>query len=177
MIAGARGNGTEKPWGGLLSSVFRGGTGWGRLPRADGLLGGPTGAQRRPFGRRGAGRAGVHDQRLVRVAGQRQRLVAEVQVAYAVYGTAKAALTHLSATLRAELGPRDVRVANIGPGLTDTELGQYIDNQELAEQLGGMYDAIGTLASDDVADLIGFVASRPAHVNLRQVICLPTRQA
>lgn len=96
---------------------------------------------------------------------------------YAVYGATKAALTHLSATLRAELGPRDVRVTNIEPGLTDTELGGHIDNQELSAQLGGMFDAMGSLSSDDVADLIGFVASRPAHVNLRQVIVLPTRQA
>ncbi|MFI9102640.1 SDR family oxidoreductase [Streptomyces fildesensis] len=96
---------------------------------------------------------------------------------YAVYGATKAALTHLSALLRSELGPRDVRVTNIEPGLTDTELGHHIDNQELSAQLGGMYEAMGTLSSDEIADIIGFVASRPAHVNLRQVIVQPTRQA
>ncbi|MCZ4102050.1 SDR family oxidoreductase [Streptomyces sp. SID13666] len=96
---------------------------------------------------------------------------------YAVYGATKAALTHLSALLRSELGPRDVRVTNIEPGLTDTELGHHIDNQELSAQLGGMYEAMGTLSSDEIADIIGFVTSRPAHVNLRQVIVQPTRQA
>ncbi|WP_405773722.1 SDR family oxidoreductase [Streptomyces sp. NBC_00859] len=95
---------------------------------------------------------------------------------YAVYGATKAALTHLSATLRTELGTRDVRVTNIEPGLTKTELDQHLDNQELSSQLGGMYEAIGTLAPEDVADLIGYVVSRPAHVNLRQVIVLPNRQ-
>ncbi|MDJ0340694.1 hypothetical protein QMK19_20705 [Streptomyces sp. H10-C2] len=40
-----------------------------------------------------------------------------------------------------------------------------------------MYKAIGTLSADEIADIIGFVASRPAHVSLRQVIVLPTRQA
>jgi NADP-dependent 3-hydroxy acid dehydrogenase YdfG len=97
--------------------------------------------------------------------------------AYAVYGATKAALTHLSATLRTELGPRDVRVTNIEPGLTDTELGGHIDNAELSGQLGGMFDAIGPLAAADIADLIAYAASRPRHVNLRQLVILPTRQA
>lgn len=96
---------------------------------------------------------------------------------YAVYGATKAALTHLSASLRTEFGPRDVRVTNIEPGLTDTELGGHIDNAELTEQLDGMFRAIGPLSSEDVADLIAYVTSRAAHVNLRQVIVLPTRQA
>jgi NADP-dependent 3-hydroxy acid dehydrogenase YdfG len=96
---------------------------------------------------------------------------------YAVYGATKAALTHLSASLRTEFGPRDVRVTNIEPGLTDTELGGHIDNAELTEQLDGMFQAIGPLSSEDVADLIAYVTSRAAHVNLRQVIVLPTRQA
>ncbi|MEV8568108.1 SDR family oxidoreductase [Streptomyces sp. NPDC051322] len=96
---------------------------------------------------------------------------------YAVYGATKAALTYLSESLRTELGPRDVRVTNIEPGLTDTELGGHIDNAELSGQLNGMSDAIGPLASDEIADLVGYVTSRARHINLRQVIVLPTRQA
>ncbi|WP_326820668.1 SDR family oxidoreductase [Streptosporangium sp. NBC_01756] len=98
---------------------------------------------------------------------------------YAVYGATKAALTHLSATLRTEFGPRDVRVTNIEPGLTDTELADHIDNPELGTdgQLGAMFDTIGSLSADEIADLIGYVASRPRHVNLRQIIVMPTRQA
>ncbi|MFF0429148.1 SDR family oxidoreductase [Streptomyces sp. NPDC004520] len=96
---------------------------------------------------------------------------------YAVYGATKAALTQLSTMLRTELGPRDVRVTNIEPGLTDTELGQHMDNPALAQQLQGMFEAIQALSADEIADVVGFVASRPAHVNLRQVIVLPTRQA
>ncbi|MFI6585812.1 SDR family oxidoreductase [Embleya sp. NPDC050493] len=98
---------------------------------------------------------------------------------YAVYGATKAALTHLSASLRSELGPRDVRVTNIEPGLTETELGSHIDNVDLGEsgQLGAMFDAIGSLAASDVADLVAYAATRPRHVNLRQIVILPTRQA
>ncbi|MFG1808515.1 SDR family oxidoreductase [Streptomyces sp. NPDC049040] len=97
---------------------------------------------------------------------------------YAVYSATKAALTHLSASLRAEFGPRGVRVTNVEPGLTDTELGGHIDNAELSAQLDGMFQAFPeSLTSDDIADLIAYVTSRPAHVNLRQVIVLPTGQA
>ncbi|WP_431676704.1 SDR family oxidoreductase [Kitasatospora sp. KL5] len=98
---------------------------------------------------------------------------------YAVYSATKAALTHLAASLRSEFGPRDVRVTNIEPGLTDTELGHHIDNPALGldGQLGAMFDAIGPISSEDVADLIAFAASRPRHVNLRQLVVLPTRQA
>ncbi|GLW70185.1 aldehyde dehydrogenase [Kitasatospora phosalacinea] len=98
---------------------------------------------------------------------------------YAVYGATKAALTQLSAALRSEYGPRDVRVTNIEPGLTDTELGTHIDNPALGPegQLGAMFDAIGPLAAADIADLVAYAASRPRHVNLRQLVVLPTRQA
>jgi NADP-dependent 3-hydroxy acid dehydrogenase YdfG len=98
---------------------------------------------------------------------------------YAVYGATKAALTHLAASLRSELGPRDVRVTNIEPGLTDTELGTHVDNAQLGPdgQLGAMAAAIGPLAAEDVADLIGHVAGLPRRVNLRQIVVLPTRQA
>ncbi|MEU9075883.1 SDR family oxidoreductase [Kitasatospora sp. NPDC048538] len=96
---------------------------------------------------------------------------------YAVYGATKAALTQLSAALRSELGPRDVRVSAVEPGLTDTELGGHIDNPDLREQLGGMFAAIPALTAEDVADLIAYTVSRPRHVNLRHLVALPTRQA
>ncbi|MFC7309920.1 SDR family oxidoreductase [Streptomyces monticola] len=96
---------------------------------------------------------------------------------YAVYGATKAALTFLSESLRSELGPRDVRVTNIEPGLTESELRGHIDNGELSEQLDGLFGAVGAMSAEDLADVIAYTTSRPRHVNLRQVIVLPTRQA
>jgi NADP-dependent 3-hydroxy acid dehydrogenase YdfG len=96
---------------------------------------------------------------------------------YAVYGATKAALTQLSAGLRTEFGPRDVRVTNIEPGLTSTELGDHIDNPDLSSQLGQMFGALGSLSAGEIADLVGYTVSRPRHVNLRQIVILPTRQA
>ncbi|OKI24462.1 SDR family oxidoreductase [Streptomyces sp. CB03911] len=96
---------------------------------------------------------------------------------YAVYAATKAGLTQLSAALRTELGPRDVRVTTVEPGLTSTELGGHIDNPELAEQLGGMFAAIPALTSEDIADLIGYTVSRRREVNLSRLVVVPTRQA
>ncbi|ROQ68502.1 NADP-dependent 3-hydroxy acid dehydrogenase YdfG [Streptomyces sp. 840.1] len=96
---------------------------------------------------------------------------------YAVYGATKAALTYLSASLRTELGPRDVRVTNIEPGLTDSELAGHVDNAALSGELDGMFDALGGLSSDEIADLIAYTTSRARHINLRQLVVLPTRQA
>ncbi|GAA2887571.1 oxidoreductase [Actinoplanes cyaneus] len=96
---------------------------------------------------------------------------------FAVYAATKAAVTQLSAALRTELGSEMVRVTNIEPGLTDTELSGHIDNAEIAGRVGEMYQALPALRSEDVADLVAYTVSRPRHVNLRQVIVLPTPQA
>ncbi|MFF4362535.1 SDR family oxidoreductase [Streptomyces sp. NPDC001604] len=95
---------------------------------------------------------------------------------YAVYGATKAAVTYISQSLRGEFGPRDVRVTNIEPGLTETELAQHIDSDSLQEQVAGMLEALGSLAAEEVADVVAYVSSRPRHVNLRQIMVLPTRQ-
>ncbi|MEU8029022.1 SDR family oxidoreductase [Streptomyces sp. NPDC049099] len=96
---------------------------------------------------------------------------------YAVYGATKAAVTHLSQSLRTEFGPQDVRVTNIEPGLTETELKDHVDSAELSGQLDGMLEAIGALSAAEVADVVAYATSRPRHVNLRQIMVLPTRQA
>lgn len=96
---------------------------------------------------------------------------------YAVYGATKAAVTFLSQSLRSEFGPRDVRVTNIEPGLTETELKSHVDSAELSGQLDGMIEAIGALSAAEVADVVAYATSRPRHVNLRQIVVLPTRQA
>lgn len=48
-----------------------------------------------------------------------------------------------------------------------------VDNSRLSSQLNGMLEALPALSGDDVADLIGYVTSRPRHVNLRQVVVKP----
>jgi NADP-dependent 3-hydroxy acid dehydrogenase YdfG len=96
---------------------------------------------------------------------------------YAVYSATKAAVTQLSASLRTELGPKDVRVTNIEPGLTRTELDSHVASADASAQLGDMFETLDPLTADEIADLIAYTTSRARHVNLRHVIVLPTRQA
>jgi NADP-dependent 3-hydroxy acid dehydrogenase YdfG len=96
---------------------------------------------------------------------------------FGVYSATKAALTHLSASLRTELGPLDVRVTNIEPGVVRTELADHLDDAESTALVEHMWSSFGTLSSEEIADLVGYITSRARHVNLRQVMVLPTRQA
>ncbi|MEV4267475.1 SDR family oxidoreductase [Kribbella sp. NPDC049584] len=95
---------------------------------------------------------------------------------YAVYGATKAALTQLSTSLRADFAPYDVRVTNVEPGLTDTELATHLDSSG-QDLIASMNEQIGPLAAEDIADVVTFAVSRRREVNLRQIIALPTRQA
>ena len=94
---------------------------------------------------------------------------------YGVYGATKAAVTQLSNAIRADLSPYDVRVTNVEPGLTESELGTHLSEAAQAG-LEGMLEAIGPIASADIADLVAYVVSRRREVNLRHLVVLPTRQ-
>ena len=96
---------------------------------------------------------------------------------YAVYTATKAAASALAGAIRTEVGGRGVRVTNVEPGLTATELGGHITDAERRAELGGMFEQIPALSAEDVAEVIAFAATRPAHVNLRHLELLPTRQA
>jgi NADP-dependent 3-hydroxy acid dehydrogenase YdfG len=100
----------------------------------------------------------------------------EVFPQYAVYGATKAAVAHLTRNLRAELGPRGVRVKTIEPGLVATELGDDMASADNREALAGMREQIGPLPPEDVAAAIAFAVSVPARVNIADLIVLPTRQ-
>lgn len=86
---------------------------------------------------------------------------------YAVYGATKAAVTYLSKSLRAELGPPGVRVTNIEPGLVESELRAGITG-EAGEMLDNWISQAGILAAEELGDLVAYVTSRPAHINSRE---------
>jgi NADP-dependent 3-hydroxy acid dehydrogenase YdfG len=70
---------------------------------------------------------------------------------FAVYAGTKAYVTHLSRHLRAELGPRNVRVAAIEPGIVGTELQGHVTDQGARDWLDGSRAAIEWLDPQDVA--------------------------
>ena len=95
---------------------------------------------------------------------------------YAVYGATKAAVAHLTRNLRAELGPRGVRVKNVEPGLVATELGDDMSDDGGREVLDRMRREIPSLAPGDIADAIAFAVAAPPRVNVAELIVVPTAQ-
>jgi NADP-dependent 3-hydroxy acid dehydrogenase YdfG len=95
---------------------------------------------------------------------------------YGVYGATKAAVAHLTRNLRAELGPRGVRVKNVEPGLVRTELGDHASDADLRESLAAWRDEVGPLPAGDIADAIAFAVAAPPRVNVAELIVLPTAQ-
>jgi NADP-dependent 3-hydroxy acid dehydrogenase YdfG len=94
---------------------------------------------------------------------------------YGVYCATKAAVAHLTRNLRTELGPRGVRVKTIEPGVVETELGDDMTDpvgRAVLDELRKMK----ALAADDIADAILYAAAAPAHVNVAELIVVPTAQ-
>jgi NADP-dependent 3-hydroxy acid dehydrogenase YdfG len=95
---------------------------------------------------------------------------------YGVYGATKAAVAHLTHNLRAELGPRGVRVKNVEPGLVATELGDHMQHEAGRSVLEEMLSQIDPIEPDQIAAAIAFGVAAPAHVNVAELVVLPTRQ-
>jgi NADP-dependent 3-hydroxy acid dehydrogenase YdfG len=100
----------------------------------------------------------------------------EVFPNYGVYGATKAAVAHLTRNLRAELGPRGVRVKNVEPGLVRTELGDHASDAGIRASLAAWRDEVGPLPPEDIADAIAFAVAAPARMNVAELIVLPTAQ-
>jgi NADP-dependent 3-hydroxy acid dehydrogenase YdfG len=91
------------------------------------------------------------------------------------YTAAKHAVHAVSQTLRQELLGQPVRVTEIAPGLVETEFSYVrLGDQEAADRV---YAGMTPLTGEDVADVIGFVVTRPAHVCLDYILLKPTDQA
>ncbi|RKN39289.1 SDR family oxidoreductase [Streptomyces hoynatensis] len=95
---------------------------------------------------------------------------------WSVYCATKAAVAHLTRNLRAELGPRKVRVHAIEPGVTLTELGDDMRNGDMREALAQMRAGLRPLSAEDIAESVAFTVSAPAHVNVAELIVVPVQQ-
>ncbi|MCZ2201666.1 SDR family oxidoreductase [Cylindrospermopsis raciborskii] len=93
-----------------------------------------------------------------------------------VYCGSKAAVKAISEGLKLDLLGTPIRVTSIDPGMVETEFSQvrFHGDQERAKKV---YEGIKPLTAQDVADVIFFCATRPAHVNINQVILMPVDQA
>jgi NADP-dependent 3-hydroxy acid dehydrogenase YdfG len=95
---------------------------------------------------------------------------------FAVYSATKAYVSHLTRQLRMELGPKDIRVSMLEPGITDTELQGHFTFQGATDWIANARQSIEFLKAEDVARVVAFLAAQPRHVNLQQVVVMPTRE-
>lgn len=91
------------------------------------------------------------------------------------YTSAKHAQGVLHRTLRSELLGKPVRLTEVAPGMvkTDFSLNRFEGDEERAAKV---YDGVTPLVAEDIADVIGFVASRPSHVDLDLIVVRPRDQ-
>lgn len=93
-----------------------------------------------------------------------------------VYGATKAFVKQFSLNLRADLVNTRVRVTNIEPGLAESEfsLVRFKGDSAKADHV---YQGTEPLRSEDIADIVYWAVSRPAHVNLNSIEVMPVCQA
>src|SRR5215204_4652055 len=91
------------------------------------------------------------------------------------YTSAKHAQGALHRTLRGELLGKPVRLTEVAPGMvkTDFSLRRFDGDQGRAD---AVYKGVTPLVAEDIAEVIGFVASRPSHVDLDLIVVRPRDQ-
>lgn len=93
-----------------------------------------------------------------------------------VYCATKYAVDALNQAMRIDLNPFGIRVGAIHPGMVDTEFSQVRFKGD-AERAANVYKGFDPLQAENIADIIHFVLSRPYHVNIADLVVMPTAQA
>lgn len=93
-----------------------------------------------------------------------------------VYCATKAAITAITEGLRMDLLGKNIRVTNIEPGMVETEF-SLVRHKGDAKQARAVYADTRPLLPEDVAETILWACSRPAHVNVQELVLYPTDQA
>lgn len=93
-----------------------------------------------------------------------------------VYCASKHAVDALNAALRIDLNGLNIRVGAIHPGLVHTQFSKvrFKGDEARAEQV---YQGFQPLLAKDIADIIFFMCAAPAHVNIADLVVMPTAQA
>ena len=93
-----------------------------------------------------------------------------------VYAATKFAVKALNEGLRMDLLGSNVRVTSIDPGMAETEFSvvRFKGDEEKAKSV---YKGMRPLTGEDIAECIAWSLERPAHVNIQEIVVMPTDQA
>jgi NADP-dependent 3-hydroxy acid dehydrogenase YdfG len=94
----------------------------------------------------------------------------------AVYCAAKAGELQITRALRLELFGTGIRVGTVDPGLAETEF-SLVRFKGDAAKAKKVYEGTHPLKAEDIAEILVWVASRPAHVNIDELLVKPVDQA
>lgn len=93
-----------------------------------------------------------------------------------VYCASKFAVDALSTGMRIDLNAHGIKVSEVKPGAVDTEFSEVRFKGD-KEKANKVYDGFKPLVAEDIADVIYFISSRPAHVNIADTLVFSTAQA
>jgi len=93
-----------------------------------------------------------------------------------VYCATKFAVRALSKGMRIDLNGTPIRVSEVAPGLVETEFSLVRFHGD-KERAGKVYQGLTPLSPDDIADAVVYCATRPPHVNISEMLVMPTAQA
>lgn len=93
-----------------------------------------------------------------------------------VYCATKHAVDALNKAMRIDLLQHGIKVTAVHPGMVETEFSEvrFKGDKDRAKKV---YEGFEPLKAEDIADTIWFVVSRPAHVNINDLLIMPTAQA
>jgi NADP-dependent 3-hydroxy acid dehydrogenase YdfG len=93
-----------------------------------------------------------------------------------VYCASKHAVDALNQGMRMDLNQHGIRVGAVNPGMVETAFSEVRFKGD-TERASKVYQGFDALQAEDIADIIYFVISRPYHVNIADLIVMPTAQA
>lgn len=93
-----------------------------------------------------------------------------------VYCGSKAAVRAISEGLKQDLLGTPIRVSSVDPGLVETEFSDVRFHGD-TNRAQAVYVDTTPLTPEDIADVVVFCATRPAHVNISELLILPTAQS
>ena len=92
-----------------------------------------------------------------------------------VYGATKAFVHQFSYNLRIDLAETGIRVTDLMPGMAKTEF-TAVRNYGDMETNERFYDGVDPITSEDVADVVWYLANLPAHLNINSLELMPVQQ-
>ena len=93
-----------------------------------------------------------------------------------VYAATKFAVNALTQSIRLDVLDKNIKVSTVDPGMVLTEFSNVRFSGD-EEKVNKVYEGITPLTAEDIADSVLYCATRPAHVNINEIIITTTAQA